>query len=97
MDNKPLVDRKAELLDVQLLDVLAQVEAILRHGREVQREALRIRGVPSPVNQSQRRAAATALRDRVDLMHGDCGTLCEVMEDLRAAANELKHLLGTRR
>jgi hypothetical protein len=95
MDNKPPADRKAELLDVQLLDVLAQIEAVLRHGREIQREALRVRGVPSPVNQSQRRAAGTAIRDRVDQMHRDCSTLCTVVEELRVGAQELEALLAT--
>ena len=71
MDSKPPADRQAEFVDVQLLDVLAQVEAVLRHGREIQREALRVRGVPQPVNADQRRAAGTALRQRVDQMDKD--------------------------
>jgi hypothetical protein len=97
MSDKDPVDRQAELLDVQLLDVLATVEAILRHGREIQREALRVRGVPSPVTHTQRVAAATAVRERVDRMHGDCGALCDVVEDLRACAVEFERLMDTPR
>jgi hypothetical protein len=35
MPDKNPVDRHAELLGVQLLDVLATVESALRHGRDV--------------------------------------------------------------
>ena len=94
MDPKSPADHQAEFLDVQLLDVLAQVEAVLRHGREIQREALRVRGVPQAVNAEQRRSAATALRRRVDQMDKDCGTLCGVVKDLCTAAEQLEQLLG---
>lgn len=96
MSEKPPADRQAEVLDVQLLDVLAQVEAVLRHGREIQREALRVRGVPSPVNERQRVAAALAIGKRIDDMHGDCASLCTVVEELRGAARELQRLLTPR-
>jgi hypothetical protein len=93
MSGKDPVDRQAELLDVQLLDVLATVEAVLRHGREIQREALRVRGAPHPVTHTQRIEAVTAIRERVDRMHGDCGTLCDVVEDLRTCAVEFERLM----
>jgi DNA-binding transcriptional LysR family regulator len=89
------IDRQAELLDVQLLDVLASVEAVLRHGREIQREALRVRGVPSPTTNVERAAAATTIRDRVDQMHSDCMTLCRVVDDVRRSAVEFERLMGT--
>jgi hypothetical protein len=92
--NEAQAKRQSELLDVQLLDVLAQVEAVLRHGREVQREALRVRGVPSPVNPQERRAAGTAVRQRVDQMDKECNVLCGVVRDLSVAAKELERLLG---
>jgi hypothetical protein len=92
--NEARAKRQSELLDVQLLDVLAQVEAVLRHGREVQREALRVRDVPSPVNPQERRAAGTAVRQRVDQMDKECNVLCGVVRDLSVAAKELERLLG---
>lgn len=95
MDNKSDADRQAELVDVQLLDVLAQVEAVLRHGREIQREALRFRGVPSPVSERQRRAAGEAILGRIDQMHQDCSTLCTVVEELRTSAQKLGDFLAT--
>jgi hypothetical protein len=48
----------SQILDVHLLDVLAQIEALLRGGRDVQREALRVRSV----------AATTAARRRAAVM-----------------------------
>ena len=94
MEPKSPADRHAEFLDVQLLDVLAQVEAVLRHGREIQREALRVRGVPQPVNPEQRLAAGNALRRRVDQMDKECDALCGVVKDLCASAQQLENLLG---
>lgn len=95
MENKSGSDRQAEILDVQLLDVLAQVEAVLRHGREVQREALRFRGIPSLVDHRRRRAAGTAIRDRIDQMHSDCSTLVLVVEELQRSAQQLDRFLAT--
>jgi hypothetical protein len=94
MASKNAVDHQAEFVDVQLLDVLAQVEAVLRHGREIQREALRVRGVPNPVNAEERRATGTALRRRVDQMGRECNVLCDVVRDLCVAAEQLENLLG---
>ena len=95
MADKSEIQRHAEMVDVQLLDVLAQVEAVLRHGREIQREALRVRGVPAPVERAQRRDAAAAIRDRVDQLQADCTTLCRVVEELHAAAQQLERVLAT--
>jgi hypothetical protein len=86
-------ERQSEVLDVQLLDVLAQIEALLRGGREVQREALRVRGVPSPVSSSQRKAAAAKIQKRVAEMDSECRTLCDVVQDLAQAADHLRSTL----
>src|SRR5262245_1574238 len=83
-------ERQSEILDVQLLDLLAQIEALLRGGREVQRDALRVRGIPSSVTQSQRKKAATKIHDRVIEMAADCRELCAVIEQLRVLASELR-------
>jgi hypothetical protein len=92
MADKERVDEQAELLDVQLLDVLA-IEAVLRHGCEIQREALRVRGVPSPTTNTQSVAAATTIRDRVDQMHSDCMILCKVVDHIRRSAVEFERLM----
>ena len=68
-------DRQSELLDVQLLDVFAQIEALLRLGREVQREALRVRGLPMPVSVPQRKAAGQRIRAHLAVERGRRGGL----------------------
>jgi hypothetical protein len=51
------LDQRTGVLDVHVLDVLAQVEALLRGAREIQRQILRVPGVPRPPSATQRRAA----------------------------------------
>jgi hypothetical protein len=80
-------------LDVQLLDVFAQIEALLRSGREVQREALRIRGLPHPLSPAQRRAAGQAIHERLREMTGECRELGKVLGELEDTATELNRLL----
>lgn len=87
-------DRQSELLDVELLDAFAQIEALLRGGREVQREALRVRGLPDPVSAAQRLAAARSIRTHLNDMTAQCQALGDVLGDLQEAAAELEKLLG---
>ena len=86
-------DRQSELLDVQLLDVFAQIEALLRLGREVQREALRVRGLPMPVSVPQRKAAGQRIRAHLAELTTECRTLGEVLKELGDTAAELDSLL----
>jgi hypothetical protein len=90
---KPAADRMSEQLDVQLLDVLAQIEALLRHGREIQRAALMVRGLPVPVSPSQRRTAGATVDRHVAEMKAESIALAEVLEDLGRTSGELNRLL----
>ena len=85
--------RQSELLDVQLLDVFAQIETLLRLGREVQREALQVRGLPVPGMSSGRKAAGKAIDQRLDEMTAECRALIEVLGELHGTARELNGLL----
>src|SRR5687767_7529044 len=86
-------DKQSELLDVELLDVFAQIEALLRCGREVQREALRVRGLPDAVSPTQRIAAGRAIRGHLNDMTDQCRSLMDVLDDLKATASQLEKLL----
>lgn len=86
-------DRHSELLDVELLDAFAQIEALLRCGREVQREALRVRGLPVPVSVTDRLAAGRAIREHLDDMTAKCRALVEVLGELQDTAAQLEKLL----
>ena len=85
--------KQSELLDVELLDAFAQVEALLRGGREVQRDALRVRGLPDPVTYAQRLAAARSIRDRLTDMMEQCRSLGDVLRELQDTAAELEALV----
>lgn len=85
--------KQSELLDVELLDAFAQIEALLRGGREVQREALRVRGLPDPVSPSQRVAAGRLICVHLNDMTDQCQSLMDVLHDLKATASELQKSL----
>ena len=85
--------KQSELLDVELLDAFAQIEALLRGGREVQRDALRVRGLPDPVSHAERLAAARSIQDRLTDMREQCGSLGDVLRELQATAAELGKLV----
>jgi hypothetical protein len=88
------LDQRTGALDVQVLDVLAQVESLLRGAREIQRQILRVRGVPRPGSSERRRAAATAVQHAAEKMRHDSRTLSEVLEDLQRESATLVEATG---
>jgi hypothetical protein len=87
------VVRKAALFDVHLLDVLAEIEALLRTGRKAQHEALRARGEPSPVSQAKRAAAAANIVKLTTAMTTEHQALGKVIRVLRRGAKSLQRSL----
>ena len=83
------LDQRTGALDVQVLDVLAQVESMLRGARDIQRHILRVRGVPRAASLAQRRAAAIAVRKAVDKMMQDSRALSDVLDDLQRTSEML--------
>lgn len=81
--------RASALVDVQLLDVLAEVEALLRNGREAQREILRVRGEPDARSDAQRAAAAARVAKIAASMHDSYRTLGTILRGLRQRAEQL--------
>jgi hypothetical protein len=81
-------EANSQLFDVQLLDLFAEVEAILRGGRELQRDALRMRAI-APTSGAQRRAATQRIQKRVRQMRKECLTLCNVLQGLADRADDL--------
>jgi hypothetical protein len=84
------LDERTGVLDVHVLDVLAQVEALLRGAREIQRQILRVRGVPRRRSVPQRRAAAAVVRKTAQQMLEESRALALVLRDLRREADTLK-------
>jgi hypothetical protein len=89
----PTYYKQSEILDVELLDAFAQIEALLRGGREVQREALRVRGLPNPVSPAERLAAARSIQQHLTDMIDQCRSLGDVLRELQGTANELESSL----
>ena len=82
-------NRQSEFLDVQLLDAFAQIEALLRCGREVQREVLRVRGVPQVLPHARRVVAGESILHQLANMTEQWKILGDVLRELRATAADL--------
>jgi hypothetical protein len=73
-DSDPEVN--ADLVDVHILDMTAQIEALLRGVREMQRDILTLRGrIPQLGSRPERLAAASAVRRRLTGMLAECDEL----------------------
>jgi len=91
-----MVETQSAVVDVLLLDVLAQIESLLRSGRELQRELLRVRGVPLSTTTEQQRKAASHAQSLVIGMLTDSRGLLKVVHQLRGNTNRLaRHVART--
>jgi hypothetical protein len=87
------VERQINLMDVRLLDVFAQLEAISRCARDVQRGMIRLREKrAAPV--ARRSGSVTQIRKRIMSLSRESKALisvvrevAEVVDDLRAATD----------
>jgi hypothetical protein len=77
-------------IDVRVLDVLAQIESLLRSAREIQRQILKVRGVPERKTKTQRRAAARVLNKTARGMLDESVALSQILRDLQRASGTLK-------
>jgi hypothetical protein len=84
------LDQRTGVLDVHVLDVLAQVEALLRGAREIQRQILRVRGVPRRRSAAQRRSAAIVVRKTARQMVEESRALAAVLRELERETDMLK-------
>ena len=96
IDRAPLaVDIATALIDAQLLDVLAQIESLLRHGREMQQELLRLR---QPAASSRRKRRGNQGLERiVRQMTGDTQDLSRVLRTLHGTIRREHGSLDSRR
>jgi hypothetical protein len=77
-------------LDVALLDVLAQAEAMMRYGREIQRKIVTLRGGDGALTQATRAAAVTKIRSAAARMKDECHATAPLLENVVMAASELR-------
>ena len=86
-----------DILDVRLLDLFAEVEALLRHGRTAQREAIKLRGTSAPLSPRERRALITRIRTAVRHIEREYDELRSVVREVADAADALHTSNSTRR
>ena len=85
----------ADLLDVHILDITAQIEALLRGVRELQRDLLKVRGaVVTPRSPDGRLAAARDAQARLAAMLQVCDVLKAAAQDAAGLATTLPETIA---
>jgi hypothetical protein len=90
------IDKQTGVLDVHVLDVLAQVESLLRHAREIQRQILNVRGVPKKQAAARRRAAASEVRKLAGQMSDETVALSKIVRELERESDTLEQATDER-
>lgn len=75
-----------DLIDVHLLDIAAQIEALLRSVREIQHDVLRLRGVAPPIPET---TPADHIQSRLEGMLSECRALQDAVEHAAMTAATL--------
>ena len=85
-------DDHAQAMEVHGFDLLAQVEAMLRHVRAYQQNVQELRG--TPLGPAVRRKSATAVLDNVKQLRKVCDTFCTTLDDVVVSVEEAARRLG---
>lgn len=91
------IEHASAELDVRLLDTVAEIEALLRGSREIQREALRVRGMPVANTRGQRNTSAAKIVKLVGTMGKSHRTIGTVLDTLRRCARQLQQSVRSNR
>jgi hypothetical protein len=94
---KSNANRNGELLEVLGFDLLAQIEAMLRHAREYQREVQRVRGI---LGKGQTATSdlppLDAVRHHLQQMRQVCTSFRDTLTDAQSAADSFENTDGPR-
>jgi len=80
----------ADVLDVHILDIAAQLEALLRAVREIQRNVLRLRGALAASGPDA--DPVTEIQERLASMLRDCDAMRDVLESAAETGARLKKM-----
>ena len=84
------VDTRIAVLDTALLDAFAQVEALLRCGREIQRNIIKLRGGNDANSPAQRGAVIERLRTKAAEMHEQGTEMVPLVRGIVRAARKIE-------
>jgi hypothetical protein len=83
-------NQRINVLDTTLLDLFAQVESLLRSGRNIQRHAIRLRDGNGAKTAEQRRPVIEKIRDAVEQIGRDLKNASGLVRAMRSAAKDLE-------
>jgi hypothetical protein len=81
-DSYSSVEEQLQVLDVQIVDVLAHLEALLRHSHSIQRALLQMRHAAPPPRPAPTGALLGPLHNRARDMGRECEMLSQIVDDL---------------
>jgi hypothetical protein len=81
---------QVDALDVRLLDFFAEIEAMLRYARNVQRYLIKLRGTSAPVSRAQQRMLVHRVRKTVRTIDRESQSLRTVVRSVTQAAADLQ-------
>jgi hypothetical protein len=75
-------EHQLQVLDVQIVDVLAHLEGMLRHCHSIQRALLQLRAEAPPPGEAPPATVRAVLKEHGQEMQRECNSLAEVVADL---------------
>jgi len=84
------IEHQLQVMDVYIVDVLAHIEALLRHTHSMQRVLLRLRSEAPPPRRSTPPLVVTALREHASALQRESGLLQQIVQDLQEGVSALE-------
>jgi hypothetical protein len=76
------VEDQLQVLDVHIVDILAHLEALLRHSHSIQRALLQMRRAAPPPTSMPREVLLSQVRSHGRDMRRECDILADIIDDL---------------
>jgi hypothetical protein len=83
------IEHQLQAMDVYIVDVLANIEALLRHAHSMQRVLLGLRSEAPPPHKRTSPRAIAALREHAAQLQNESGLLQQIVQDLQAGVDTL--------
>jgi uncharacterized protein YlxW (UPF0749 family) len=97
-ERRTYIEQQAKVIEVHGIDLLAQVEALLRVVTEYQRQAVRLQGTPGErTTDAARRDVAVAIQKRVAELKANAKALSETLDDVERIAGGIERILRSDR